>query len=223
MNLRSVTGTRLIGIAAIAVVALASWLLLISPVLDKTSAAKDATSMAEDRNRLMSTQVAALKRQREDLPVYERTAAGLARLFPPTADQPGFFAAVVAAAGRAGIASDNVTTLSPSAPQLLGPDGQPLSADALAAQGDDAPRTDVAQQSVAVSAEGSYDQIQRLLAALEQMDRAFVVSSLSVERGGDGEGDTPATLTVSITGSTYVAAPLEKAALEDESSTSAAG
>lgn len=223
MNLRSVTGTRLIGIAAIAVVALASWLLLISPVLDKTSAAKDATSMAEDRNRLMTTQVAALKRQREDLPVYERTAAGLARLFPPTADQPGFFAAVVAAAGRAGIASDNVTTLSPSAPQLLGPDGQPLSADALAAQGDDAPRTDVAQQSVAVSAEGSYDQIQRLLAALEQMDRAFVVSSLSVERGGDGEGDTPATLTVSITGSTYVAAPLEKAALEDESSTSAAG
>ena len=223
MNLRSVTGTRLIGIAAIAVVALASWLLLISPVLDKTSAAKDATSMAEDRNRLMSTQVAALKRQREDLPVYERTAAGLARLFPPTADQPGFFAAVVAAAGRAGIASDNVTTLSPSAPQLLGPDGQPLSADALAAQGDDEPRTDVAQQSVAVSAEGSYDQIQRLLAALEQMDRAFVVSSLSVERGGDGEGDTPATLTVSITGSTYVAAPLEKAALEDESSTSAAG
>ena len=223
MNLRSVTGTRLIGIAAIAVVALASWLLLISPVLDKTSAAKDATSMAEDRNRLMTTQVAALKRQREDLPVYERTAAGLARLFPPTADQPGFFAAVVAAAGRAGIASDNVTTLSPSAPQLLGPDGQPLSADALAAQGDDAPRTDVAQQSVAVSAEGSYDQIQRLLAALDQMDRAFVVSSLSVERGGDGEGDTPATLTVSITGSTYVAAPLEKAALEDESSTSAAG
>jgi hypothetical protein len=226
VNLRSASGTLVLGILAIAVLVVASWLLLISPVLGKTSDANDAIEAAQDRNLLMTSQVTALETQQQNLSRYEDTADELAELFPPTADQPGFFAAVVEAADRAGIPADQVTALSPSAPQLLGPDGQPLSPDEVAAQGTDSPEvTDVAEQTVQVTAEASYSQAQQLLANLERMDRAFVVTALSVDDGnsdGDGEGFAPATLTVSITGSTYVASPLTEVE-ESPSSTSAAG
>lgn len=226
MNLRSASGTLVLGILAVAVVVVASWLLLLSPVLGQTSDTNEAIDAAQQRNLLMTSQVAALEVQQQNLSRYEGTAAELADLFPPTADQPGFFAAVVRAAADAGVPADQVTALSPSAPQLLGPDGQPLKPDAVAAEGTDSPEaTDVAEQTVAVTAEATYSQAQQLLANLERMDRAFVVTALSVEDGesdGDGEVFAPATLTVSITGSTYVASPLTEAE-ESPSSTSAAG
>jgi Tfp pilus assembly protein PilO len=224
VNLRSASGTMLIGIVAIALVAVASWMLLISPVLGDTSSTNDSISAAQDRNRFMTTQVAALKVQEQNLSSYEAVAADLETLFPPTADQPGFFAAVTKAAEAAGIPADKVTTLSPSAPQLLDPTGQPIPSDVAATQGDDAPTpTDVAAQIVSVAAEGSYGQVQQLLANLEDMQRAFMVTSLDVAAGSDAEGATAGTLTVSITGSTYVASPLTLAGSERKSSTSAAG
>src|SRR4051794_27143982 len=180
----------LLGIVAIALIVVASWMLLISPVLGDTSSTKDSISTAQDRNQVMTKQVVALKAQQRNLSTYQAVARQLETLFPPTADQPGFFAAVTEAAGAAGIPADNVTTLSPSAPQLLDPTGQPIPSDAAAA-GDDAPvATDVAEQTVSVTAEGSYDQIQQLLANLEGMERAFTVTSLDVATGSETEGPT---------------------------------
>ena len=221
MNLRSASGTMVLGIVGIVLVVLASWMLLISPVLGATSDAHDDIDAAQQRNQVMAAQVAVLQAQQQNLSRYESTAADLDELFPPTADQPGFFAEVIAAATASGIPADKVTALSPSAPQLLGPDGQPLSADALAAKGDDAPHADVAAQTVSVSADATYGQIQQLLSHLEKMDRAFVVTALSVEESNDDGG--AATLTVSITGSTFVASPLADPGAERPSSTSAAG
>jgi Tfp pilus assembly protein PilO len=213
-----------VGIATITLLLIASWMLLISPLLSETSDVKDSVSAAQDRNQVMATQVAAIKAQQRNLSSYQAVADQLETLFPPTADQPGFFAAVTQAAAGAGIPADKVTTLSPSAPQLLDPTGQPIPADAAA--GDDAATTaDVAQQTVSVTAEGTYGQIQHLLANLEEMERAFEVTSLDVTGATSTEGSTagPGTLTVSITGSTYVASPLTMAEPEDKSSTSAAG
>lgn len=224
MNLRTASGTLLLGIVAIAIVLAASWLLLISPVLGQTSEAKESIERSQERNLRMTTEVTVLRAQQQNLSVYEDTAEALAELFPPTADQPGFFAAVVRAAGAAGIPADNVTTLSPSAPQLLGPDGQPLSPDATAAKGSESAEvSDVAAQTVAVTVDATFAQAQQLLANLERMERAFEVTTLSVAEGeGDSETFAPATLTVSITGSTYVASPLAEVGAE-KSSTSAAG
>lgn len=224
MNLRSASGTMLLGILAVVLVLVASWMLLISPVLGDTSTAKDATSATQDRNRTMTAEVATLEAQQRNLSVYEDTAAELETLFPPTADQPGFFAAVIRAAGAAGIPADMVTALSPTAPQLLDMSGQPIPTDA--ATSTDAPvASDVAAQTVEIKAEGSYGQIQQLLANLERMERTFEVTTLDVSSvTDDAEGSSAnGTLTVSITGSTYVASPLTLADAEDESSTSAAG
>ncbi|TYL46415.1 hypothetical protein FXB39_13555 [Nocardioides sp. BGMRC 2183] len=213
MKLRSITGTLALGFGALVVLLLASWLLLISPVLGATSDAHDEVSAAQDRNRLMTSQVNGLQDQQDRLPRYQRVADELAALFPPTADQPGFFAAVNSAAQDAGIGSDQLTVLSPSAPVLLGPDGQPLAADAAAAQGGTGATGEgattgeggvgeIAEQTVSVTAEGTFTQIQRLLANLEELDRSFVVSALGVADGSTG-GQT-----VTLTGRTFVAAPL---------------
>ncbi|WP_141015609.1 hypothetical protein [Nocardioides sambongensis] len=207
MNLRSINGTLVLGFGALIVLLLAGWLLLISPVLGDTSEAHDEVSAAQDRNRLMTSQVNGLKQQQDQLPRYQAIADEMAALFPPTADQPGFFAAVNAAAQDAGIGSDQLTVLSPSAPVLLGPDGQPLAADAVTAEGEtgetgETAAGEIAEQTVSVTAEGTFDQIQSLLANLEQLDRSFVVSTLGVDDGATG-GQT-----VTLTGRTFVAAPL---------------
>ncbi|MBA2954499.1 hypothetical protein GON03_09210 [Nocardioides sp. MAH-18] len=220
MNLRSVSGTLTVGILAIALVLVASWMLLISPLLDETSDAKDAVSAAQDRNQVMTTQVAAIQAQQRDLDRYKDAADQLEALFPPTADQPGFFAAVTQAAAEAGIPADKVTTLSPSAPQLLDANGQPITGETGAETPTDA---DVAAQTVSVTAEGTYGQIQQLLANLEGMERAFAVTSLGVTGSSSTDEGPTGTLTVSITGSTYVASPLAMADPKDKSSTSAAG
>jgi len=228
VNLRSVSTTLLLGIGAILVILVASWLLLISPMLGDTADAHDAVAAAQDRNQVMTAQVTAIKHQQQELPVYQDVADDLEKLFPPTADQPGFFAAVVTAASKAGIAADEVTTLSPTAPQLLDATGQPIEpADAgkSDASGDPAPAADTGEQTVSVTAEGSYAQIQDLLANLEKMKRTFLVSSLTLAGGADDGQGAPAagTMTVSITGSTFVASPLKYDDPDDANSTSAAG
>ena len=231
MNLRTTSGTLLVGIGAILVLLLTSWFLLISPVLGKTSETHDATEQASNRNLFMTSQVTSLKHQQQELPTYARTAKELAGLFPPTADQPGFFAAVTEAAQDAGIPADKVTALSPTAPQLLDAAGQPIPTDGSSATGDeadpDAPVVaEIGEQTVEVTAEGSYAQIQQLLSELEKMDRAFLVSALSIESGDAGSGETasPAgTLTIAITGSTYVASPLTYEEPKNAGSASTAG
>jgi Tfp pilus assembly protein PilO len=243
VNLRSASGTVLIGTVALLLIAVLGWLLLISPTTGKISETHDANDAAVDSNQVLTGQVAALKRQAEELPRIRQVAGTLKQIFPATADQPGFFAAINKAASGAGIPLDKVTTLSPTAPAVLDATGAPATSAAASAapaadtaeQADTAgaadtpPAVDLAVQTVAVTVEGSYEEIRRLLANLEAMPRAFVISSLSVTGGSDssssGEGATPSasTLTVSITGSTFVAPPIAYPELKSGGSSKSTG
>ena len=81
-----------------------------------------------DQNQVLATQLHALEAQRAELGPTRKVARQLAGKFPPTADQPGLFEEVTAAAVDAGIGADGVTTLAPSAPQVGGADPPPASA-----------------------------------------------------------------------------------------------
>lgn len=233
MNLRTAPATILIGVVGTALIAVLGWLLLLGPLTAKVSETKDAVDAAVDRNQLMTGQVAGLEQQKERLPKIRTVADELAELFPATADQPGFFAAVNDAAREAGISPDNVTTLSPTAPSLVDASGEATSetttetaptAPTTPATGTSAEGTpsgvDLAQQTVSITVEGSYDEVQKLVANLEDMPRAFVIDSLSISSGESSEGG-PSALTVSITGSTFVAPPVDYPHLEHDSSSSA--
>jgi len=118
-------------------------------------------------------------------------------VFPPTADQPELFRSVTAAAATAGIPAERITTLTPKAP-LLG-SGRPVGGAKLPGK---ASAADVAAQSVSMTIEGSYQQMPQLIANLERMPRAYLITSLSLSAG-----TTPGTFSTAITGDMFVMPP----------------
>lgn len=194
MNLRTVRGTVALGVAAMLAISVAGWLLLVGPTSGKVSQTRTDIADTVAANQTLAARLTDLRAQAEDLSVTRSAAAELERLWPGTADQPGFFRAVNVAAQDAGYLSDQITALSPSAPVTVDEAGQPVGAsDATAA---------FAVQTVSMSVEGTLDQAQRFLDGLEMLPRALLVQRVAVTPVEDG------TASLTVTGSTYVASPL---------------
>lgn len=202
MNLRSATATFVLGGLALALLVVVGWLALLGPVRGDIGVTRDSVVSAEDRNLVMTSELAALEKQAADLSGTRSVAQHLDRLFPPTADQPGLFEALVDAARGAGYAPADITTLSPTAPVPV-IDGEPVDVTTSAGQALDPATADLAVQSVTLSAEGGYEEARRLLGALEHLDRAFLVQGVEFT-AGEVEGQS----TLTITGNTFVAPPV---------------
>ncbi|WP_309649322.1 hypothetical protein [Nocardioides sp.] len=202
MNLRSATATLLLGSLGLVLLLVAGWLLLLGPVTGQIGESREAVTDARDRNVTLSRQLTALQEQAADLSGTRAVAEELDRLFPPTADQPGLFTAVVGAARRAGYGPDDITTLSPSAPVPV-LDGLAVDPTVVAEQQVDPATADLAVQVVTLSAEGTFDEARRLLQAIERLDRAFLVRTVSLTGSAEDAG-----FTVSLTGATFVAPPV---------------
>lgn len=207
--------TVLVGSLTLLLVAAAGWMLLLGPLTSRVAEQREAAVAAADRTFVLTTQLSKLRAKAEDLTATVTAEEQLRALFPPTADQPGFFEQVGAVAREAGYAPSEITTLSPTAPQLVAPPAPPQpdpAADPAAEGAEDgaaepapapAPPAEYAAQTVSLSLTGSYDEARRLLAGLETLDRAFLLRSISIA----GEAGS-STLTVTLSGSTFVAPPL---------------
>lgn len=197
MNLSTPKATTVVGALALVLIAAASWMFLLGPVTDELAVTRAEIETTRAQNDTLRAQLEQLRAQSEELDGVRETARALAAKFPPTADQPGLFEAVTAAAVDAGIGADGVTTLAPSPPVVGGVD--PATGVATAAPADDA---QLARQTVTVSAEGSYAETQALLANLEAMPRAYLVSSVSLSGGTEGG------FTTTVVGDMFVMPPL---------------
>lgn len=209
--------TILVGSLGLLLVAAAGWMLLLGPLTSRVAEQREAAVAAADRTFVLTTQLAKLRAKAEDLTATAAAEEQLRALFPPTADQPGFFEQVGAVAREAGYAPSEITTLSPTAPQLVAPPApapaDPAAEDEAGAEADAEaaepaappapPPAEYAAQTVSLTLTGSYDEARRLLAGLEALDRAFLLRSISVA----GEAGS-STLTVTLSGSTFVAPPL---------------
>lgn len=208
--------TVLVGSLTLLLVAAAGWMLLLGPLTSRVAEQREAAVTAADRTFVLTTQLAKLRAKAEDLTATVAAEEQLRALFPPTADQPGFFEQVGAVAREAGYAPSEITTLSPTAPQLVAPPAPPPAEPGPAAEADGStdaaaepaappapPPAEYAAQTVSLSLTGSYDGARRLLAGLESLDRAFLLRSISIA----GEAGS-STLTVTLSGSTFVAPPL---------------
>lgn len=196
MGLRTPRATKIIGALALLLIAAVAWTLVIGPEVSRLSAVRSQIQDTRDQNDLLRAQLTRLVEQSKDLDDVRRTAEALAAKFPPTADQPGLFEEVTAAAVGAGIGPDGVTTLAPS-PPVVG--GDPT-AGVLAQQPTGGGQ--LARQTVSISIEGSYKQTLRLLDNLEQMARAYLVTSVSLNRGAE-DG-----VTTTLTGDMFVMPPV---------------
>ena len=180
MNLRSVAAARILGGVALLAIAAAGWLVVLSPQTSELADVRTRIETTRSQNETLRQQFVRLEAQRKQLPATRATARALAALFPPTADQPTLFKAITAAATQAGIAANNVTELSADAP-VAGASG---GSDQAQLPGE-AADSDLAGQTVKVTVQGDFDQIQRLAENLEALPRAYLVSSLTLGTGAD--------------------------------------
>ena len=215
MNLRSASATTLIGSLVLLLTAALGWVLLLGPTLARVGEQREAAEAAADRSALLALQLGRLQAKAEDLGDTERAERRLAELFPPTADQPGFFEQIGEIAREAGYAPGDITTLSPSAPAPLAAPAPPPSTTEDGSAAEAAPAgvpSDLAVQTVAMTLEGGYDEARRMLRGLERLDRAFLVRSVALSASGDSSS-----LTMSISGATYVAPPVPAPATDETS------
>jgi Tfp pilus assembly protein PilO len=197
VNVTTPAGTKLVGALALLLVVGLGWLLVLGPRVDELSETREQVQTMQDQNDTLSLELVRLRRQADDLGATRKAARRLARQIPPTADQPGLFAEVTEAAVRAGIGSDGVTALSPTAPTLGGPDPATGAVSASA----DAPTNLLARQEVSVSVEGTYAQTVDLMKNLERMDRAYLVTAANLT----GEAGR---YTTTVVGSMFVMQPV---------------
>ena len=215
MNLRSTSATAVIGSLVLLLTRALGWVLLLGPTLAHVGEQREAAEAAADRSALLALQLTRLQARAEDLGDTERAEERLAELFPPTADQPGFFEQIGEIAREAGYAPGDITTLSPSAPAPLAapaPPPSPTEDGPAAGAAPAAVPSDLAVQTVAMTLEGGYDEARRMLRGLERLDRAFLVRSVSLSAEGDSSN-----LTMSISGATYVAPPVPSPASDETS------
>lgn len=215
MNLRSASATALIGSLVLLLTAALGWVLLLGPTLARVGEQREAAEAAADRSALLALQLGRLQAKAEDLGDTERAERRLAELFPPTADQPGFFEQIGEIAREAGYAPGDITTLSPSAPAPLAAPAPPPSPTEDGSAAEAAPAgvpSDLAVQTVAMTLEGGYDEARRMLRGLERLDRAFLVRSVALSASGDSSS-----LTMSISGATYLAPPVPAPATDETS------
>src|SRR5689334_19861299 len=118
MDLGTPTATKVVGGLSLLAVAALGWTLVVGPETGTLSERREQVEMTRTQNQQLATQLTALERQRDALGATRRIAAALAEQFPPTADQPGLFEEVTAAAVEAGIGAEGVTTLSPTPPTI---------------------------------------------------------------------------------------------------------
>ena len=194
------------GVLALVVTAGAGWGFLIGPATADLADTRTDLVDTVDVNRLLAVKLRGLQRQGQELATTATQAEALAVAFPPTADQPGFFAMVDRAAAAAGIGSDQVTALSPTAPVPALAGEETEDTDVSAAE---SPLGLLAVQTVVVNVEAPYEDLQRLLKNLERMDRAFLVQEVALTSDDDATA-------VQITGTTYVAPPLLAPDLDPE-------
>lgn len=198
MNLATPGATKIVGALALVVVSGLGWTFVVGPETTALSDVRLEIESTRDQNDVLALQLISLKKQATQLGETRRTATALAERFPPTADQPGLFEIVTASAVDAGIGPKGVTTLAPSPPVIGGADpatGVQLDPAAGGSQ--------LARQTVSVAIQGTYSQTQQLLENLEQMPRAYLVTSVTLGGGGESEG-----YTTTVTGDMFVMPPV---------------
>ncbi|MGQ0846232.1 MAG: hypothetical protein ACT4QF_19085 [Sporichthyaceae bacterium] len=185
---RELTPTRktaAIGAALIAVGMTASWFLVLSPRGADVAEVKDQTALAASANASLRSQIAARQAQAAQLPEMVKLSDALSARFPATAEQAKLFSMIGAAAASAGIAPQYVTNLTVQAP------ADATSSPSAGLPGVASPIGKIASQLVTMDVRGKPDQIRKFVANLEDLPRAFQVTSLNLNiqaAGGGGAG-----------------------------------
>ena len=201
MNLHTPAAAKIIGSLTLLLIMVVGWLAVVGPETDELGAVRQQIIDAGDQNRLLAQELFTLRLQAKDLDSTRATADALAAKFPATADQPGVFEQVTAAATAAGIGPKAITALTPTPPAIGAID--PLTGVQPAGEGDES----LARQTVTLTVTGDYTATQDLLTNLEDIPRAFLIDSVTLTTGEVTPGELGISFTTTITGDMFVMPP----------------
>jgi len=218
-------------VGVVAVLA-AGWFLLVAPRHAEAAGLRQQTAEQEGANGQLRTALAVLKAQAKDLPKEQAKLALVAAKLPDNPAEPELLRALASAADTAGV---ELVSIAPGALTPVTPAAAPT-APAVASKTPDAaapgsvavpPAAPAAAASsagtlmampVTISVAGGYYEAEQYLAALEDLTRAFRVTTLAITPGANpvappatGSSAAPASiedgkhLIANITGTVYVA------------------
>lgn len=199
--LKSLTPLRkagLIGVAVLVGLLVASWMFVLSPRNAAVAAVNEKVDAASAANDALRNTIETRRAQQAKLPELRKVEKALAGRFPPTAEQAKMFKMVTAAAGQAGLAPSAVSNLTVSPPTSAAGAGASAQLPGVAA-----PIGEIASQQVSMDVDGTEEQIRRLVANLEQLPRAFQVTTVSISNTA-ATGEAPASTTATVTGDMFV-------------------
>lgn len=208
-GLTPVRKTTIIGSALLVLALVVAWMFVLSPRSDAIAKVNEDVTVAEDANQALRGKITTLRAREQELPDLRKVSKALDRRFPPTADQAKLYKMITAAAAEAGIAPQFITGVSVEPPAAVG------GATSAQLPGVAMPINQIAGQAVTISAVATPTQIREFVANLEQLPRAFAVSTISLTKQGratTGSSGTaggtpnvdPESTTATITGNMFI-------------------
>lgn len=157
------------GTAAVVLVALAGFMLVVNPARDEAAAIRDQVAETEAASQMLANKVATLRQQAKQLPAKRAQIARIKRQMPSALAQPAMVRQLDDAAAAAGI---NLLGIAPGTPAT--------SANATAG---------TVELPVTVTARGSYTAIKEFVDELEHLPRVFLIRDFTItENTSDGSG-----------------------------------
>lgn len=186
-------------VAAVVLVLVASWFLLVSPQLSEAKTLSEETQAQEAANATLQTDIAVLEEQYKELPVKQAQLKALKQRVPATDELPLYIQDLTSTADKSGVAMLSVTPL--TAVPLAAPDP------AVAVEGTttSAPPNPLLGMNVDIVVTGGFFQIQEFVNDLETLERYTLVSGMTIasDDTAASSGDSP-DLTATINARIYL-------------------
>src|SRR3954471_10072321 len=172
--------SMLTAVACLAILA-AGWFLVVKPQRSHAASLRTQTASVKTSNGQLQSQVNQLKQQQKDLPAQQKLLAQIATKIPDNPALPALIRQLSSAAEGAGV---DLVSLSPGAPVVATATGT-------------AAASPLASVPLTVQVHGSYFNVVQFFSAVENLNRAMLVTGFSLAPGADPAAAAPTSSTTS--------------------------
>ena len=190
--------TIAVAVAALIALTAVAWFAVLGPRIARVSELQAEQAQWEATSLQLQNRVNMLTSLQEDALTVAANAQRLFERMPKQAELPAVLEDIAHAATASGIAPSNITSITPSVPEPV--TDQNSQQDASTLKQAKAAQIDYARMRIDIAVEGTRAQILDFVSALEQMERAFVVTSTDISTDAEGGG----TLRASVSGTMFV-------------------
>lgn len=202
---------RLGGLAAALLVIVTAWFLFINPQRQLASSLTAQTADEQAASDQLRARISLLRKQSEELPQKEAELAAIGQRLPATTAIPSLIRTLTKVARNADVTMSSLTPGQATAIEMAAPAAAPAPTESATANGEEsaapaAPKAAAAAVMavpVGITACGRYTQLRDFVGDLESMQRAMLITGLSLSRGDCGNTGRDDALTATITANVF--------------------